>query len=350
MIYNCKVCNYYTEIKANYEKHCKTKKHNIKNTDTVDVPQIDKYICEHCNISYKSKQNLDNHLEFCKELTEKNKEIVNIKNKYKDKIIKLKDEYKTKIEKYENDIEFLKNDLTEVKNELIKLKDESNNKLIDEMKKTQNILINENKQKQEIIKESGNIIKSYAMSTISFIKKYYNDAPALETIKDFTILVDDEDVNFCENILGKYMSKKLVKYISDCIINEYKTTDPHNQSFWTTDKNRINYIVRSIVNDRPEWIPDANGLNIRDKIVKPIINYIDQQIEQYYNEKTNEVRKYTYYVSDDNIYKRNLLNDYINAALNLMLELRNDKITDLIMKLISPYFSITLKSNVHLMD
>lgn len=70
-MYDCKVCNYKTEIKSNYNKHLQTKKHkqNIMNTsNNILINENDtkiKYVCENCNKTYKYKKGFITHKNKC---------------------------------------------------------------------------------------------------------------------------------------------------------------------------------------------------------------------------------------------------------------------------------------------
>ena len=61
----CKVCNYYTSRKSQYERHLSTDKHKrLQNNDAGTILNK-KYICE-CGIEYKYRQGLYNHRKTCK--------------------------------------------------------------------------------------------------------------------------------------------------------------------------------------------------------------------------------------------------------------------------------------------
>ena len=61
----CKVCNYYTSRKSQYERHLSTDKHKrLQNNDAGTILNK-KYICE-CGREYKYRQGLYNHRKTCK--------------------------------------------------------------------------------------------------------------------------------------------------------------------------------------------------------------------------------------------------------------------------------------------
>ena len=63
MKFNCKPCNYSTDVKNCYEKHLKTKKHigkvNMKQTETTILPN--KFKCQNCDNCYTTAINLAIH-------------------------------------------------------------------------------------------------------------------------------------------------------------------------------------------------------------------------------------------------------------------------------------------------
>lgn len=89
--YHCECCYYITTIKANFERHCKSKKH-LKKTGQFDQSQ---YQCIFCNIMFSSQPALSRHINHrCKvrktqEDEQKNAEDFNeMKKKYEELEIK----------------------------------------------------------------------------------------------------------------------------------------------------------------------------------------------------------------------------------------------------------------------
>ena len=74
-LYTCNICNYSSKIKTQYKRHLNTKKHlrNISNNGVItsntskclQIPpdQINKYICEYCDMEFSRKDNLTRHQE-----------------------------------------------------------------------------------------------------------------------------------------------------------------------------------------------------------------------------------------------------------------------------------------------
>ena len=120
----CKNCDYYTDIKCNFEKHNRSKKHNNK------VEKINnKYVCQYCNIKIKHQSSYSRHNKKCKNKIDINNNS-NIDNNIKTNNNVLE------LEKLKNKLELL--EMQELKNKLElelkdlkikKLKDNSNNNI-----------------------------------------------------------------------------------------------------------------------------------------------------------------------------------------------------------------------------
>ena len=96
-MYNCKTCNYFTNNKYDYKKHCNTIKHlNIINKFLEDTSNLTNKIqlfkCDICNKKYKHKNNLIRH----------NKKCISLLEKIKDENCKLKYDHEKKLLEVEN--------------------------------------------------------------------------------------------------------------------------------------------------------------------------------------------------------------------------------------------------------
>lgn len=60
-MYTCNACLFNSTKKSEYTRHIKTKKH-IKNTLSHPIIDNDLFKCEHCEMSYKSRQGLHTHM------------------------------------------------------------------------------------------------------------------------------------------------------------------------------------------------------------------------------------------------------------------------------------------------
>ncbi len=112
MVYECKLCNYTTNVKSNFKKHLTTKKH-IKNAEApleaieASVEKA-KYYCEFCGKSFTRKDNLIRHnSNHCKK-TEISINLQNQIDNLRNEIENGKDAFKGILEEKDKYINYLK--------------------------------------------------------------------------------------------------------------------------------------------------------------------------------------------------------------------------------------------------
>ena len=81
--YNCKMCDYHTNLKSDLTKHKNTKKHI--NSDKILKNTEQRVPCQYCKKTYSDRQSLSRHKNVCSELKifEKDQEIEKLKNALK---------------------------------------------------------------------------------------------------------------------------------------------------------------------------------------------------------------------------------------------------------------------------
>jgi len=80
--YECKICNYSTSRKGNYDEHLLTRKHEketktskkSKNKQKDEMCKDKKYICEKCEKYYNNRSGLWKHLQKCEKKQESEKQ------------------------------------------------------------------------------------------------------------------------------------------------------------------------------------------------------------------------------------------------------------------------------------
>ena len=268
--YKCTNCNYATRDKSNFSKHENSKKHvekvNQKQylSSTYHVPIIDstldnEFRCGFCNNVYTNSGNLSRHKTACLE---------------KKTLI---DEFKLQL--------LLKDEMLKQKDETLKQKDETLKQIDESLKRadeTISVLKSEVVHLKAIVNNTGSIIKT-SVSTMAYVIKNYKDAPALESIKDYSaIRYEQDNTEFVENLIYEHNNNKLHIYISDFIIKTYKKDDPTKQSLWNSDTSRLTYLIREIItNNKVDWKVDKKGIKTGKFIIEPILEYIDNQIRNY---------------------------------------------------------------------
>jgi len=303
MKYQCEKCNYETDRLTNLNRHIKSSIHN-------SVKQM--YYCSNCNISFTRNSSLIRHIKnICPNQTN---EIILLNNKIKEleieKIIKEKDIEKFKLER-EKDIE------------IEKLKIEKENiRLEERLKSTETInefLIKDKQHNEFIQKENAQIIKT-GMNALSFVRTQFYNAPPIHYYKKANNLFDHKKNTKGEVIVNYFKKKKLVKYIGNEIIKEYKKSNPHEQALWSSDVVRKNMLYnKQMNNNKTKWIQDKSGIDIASYAIDPIIKTIrthtdplkDVTPNNILDNKVTEMAELAHRL-DDYIDNNNLKNDIIS--------------------------------------
>jgi hypothetical protein len=196
---------------------------------------------------------------------------------------------------------------------------------------------------KDFVYGAGNLLKK-SMSSINYANTYYKEAVPL---KEHSIGLEGLKINEGDNLfqilIQYYKDKSLHKLIGDFIISIYKKENPGEQSMWSTDVKRLNYIIRSlcasidsdILRDdslkKCIWEVDKSGVKITEYIINPIIkeinNLIIKEMEKYTLEYL-QIKKINDFlilydvikqISDDNFIME--INKYIAPHFNLKVNL-----------------------------
>ncbi len=202
MVFECKTCKYLTEIKCNIERHNQSKSH-------LKLVEISK-------LKQKKPKNIFDNLE-SSNINQLEKELNEMKVQIKD--IKKDYEYELKIKQKE--IEKL----------------ESINKILLEQKQVTNYNI------------KNNINSNNNTGIYSYVAENFKNAPPLRKLDNFVIGgfdpdKEDEIDKFTENIIHYKKIKGLGKLLGQHLVDNYKKNKLEEQSFYTTDVSRLNYIVK----------------------------------------------------------------------------------------------------------
>ena len=203
----CEKCNYHTNYKSNYAKHCKT----IKHLEKGENKHKNHFFCEKCKKTYKFKRNLIRHQKNCNSI------------------------------KTENQIEPM--DTNELKNMFLTIMEEN--------KELQNKLI-------EIAKEpkivNNNVMHNKQFNIITFLNDDCKDAFNLtEFIDNLKITFDDL----------QYIEKHgYIQGIKDSLVRSLAQMEQTKRPIHCTDTKRRQFYVK----DNDEWDKDAQNNKINDAI------------------------------------------------------------------------------------
>ena len=258
MKHTCKICDYETDNKSNYNRHIKSASHihiaetTKINSHLVGPPEKDnsepKYECPHCETVFQHQSSLSRHINNrCKE-----------KNNNKTSEIA---ELKQLIVNYQKEVVEYKKENDEFKKQLVK---------------PTKTIINNN--------------QTYNISVQNQIIQTYSKAPILQALDDYEVLDkydEDEDSNIIEKLINNQKKNSLAKFLGDFIITIYKKDDPTEQSLWSSDTARLTYVIRELMagknkkKQRFQWNKDAKAIKTAEYIIVPMLEYITYHIDEY---------------------------------------------------------------------
>jgi len=295
----CKYCKNNYQRTSSLIKHlnlCPMKGENIINKS--NPHNGDKIICEYCNSNFQRTSGLTKHLKVCPMKVKKLDLLCNYcQSNFKStngltkhlKICPMKDYDIDELNIDELDIPKMKtHNLTcqychgmfqrmcgltkhlkicpmkdTVENELIKLKEE-----LKEIKDTKDHY-------KKLTEEAGKVAVTSVSSMKFLLQKQYMPSQMIAYNPDL-LQGDDSDDVFFGMLVFRYRNKTLPQYISDAIIKHYHKSDPKEQTLWSSDVARLNYIISETTDGTQKWVVDKNAEKIRRLIIEPILTKIDK--------------------------------------------------------------------------
>ena len=280
VVYKCDPCNYSSTDCSNYKRHIQSKRHLKKSASHIpknsksetqktmvyeadnsthqNSPKLaktrksrnlDAFKCEYCDGVFKRASNLNRHANTCY----KRKDIKDKESNDKDKLISS-----------------LKLQLNMQKKETSIYKSE------------REFYVKENEYYKDLI---SNYTKfgHKSFNSITYVLNKYGDAPHIKKLEPEKLeCFKDVDMKTIENIISDYRNKIFVDFAVKTIINLHKKDDPSEQSIWSTDTSRYNYIIKELLeNDGSYWIVDKRGVKSKNYIVEPILDFIRKEIIHY---------------------------------------------------------------------
>jgi hypothetical protein len=320
--FECIICNYSTENKSHYERHCLTINHNQK--------EQKKLICNECNKKFtnlksftKHKQNV--HIYKKKNSTKKiiDNSITNTTTNTATELnIKLKKEFKQDIKAVNKNI--IKSN-QEVKKEIIKSNEEVKEEII--------------KSKEEV-KTVVNKAITKATSLIKYLMQNHQNVPPIKKITDkesIKLLRIDydcpskkpNDYILEQRLIYDHYKGNFVKNISKSILNIIDHKKPKTQPIYNTDSSRYNYVIKTT---DEAWDEDKAGIKFSEYIIKPFLLSIGELIREYRekNIDTVNMRKNTLKENEEHI-------DLLSKTLKLESDINNERLITSILRELSPF-------------
>lgn len=268
----CEYCNSNFQRTSGLTKHlkvCPMKGNSCESTINLSKVNL---LCKYCHNNFKSTNGLTKHLKICPmkdyDIDELNIDELNIDEL---EISKMKTHNLTC--QYCNGIFKRMSGLTKhlkicpmkdtVENELIKLKEE-----LKEIKDTKDHY-------KKLTEEAGKVAATSVSSMNFLLQKQYMPSQMIAYNPDL-LQGDDSDDVFFSMLVFRYRNKTLPQYISDAIIKHYHKSDPKEQTLWSSDVARLNYIISETTDGTQKWVVDKNAEKIRKLIIEPILTKIDK--------------------------------------------------------------------------
>jgi len=365
MIFECKLCNYKTERKTNYNRHLLSKNH-IYNELVFQGKKIpnkktskNEFFVEEDNEKGKKKY-LHNFAQFyVKNIREKGVEEIfecEYCNKNFVREFSLKRHYRVCKDK-------------KIYEEKMKRELEMKDKEIKELR--ENI-----KYHKKLTISAGNLMNKQLNTTILYLTNKFPDAPPLEPINEMDLqklYINDERIKEIETLnnvdidekelydiknnlkkieIGKnltynFLLGRFVNEIVNVIQKLYKKDDPTKQSTWTTDISRKSYYIKDdstkqIEEDFKEliekdlndfgWMYDPQGSEFKSRTIDPLMNFIKNYAEAYHDFLVDKLQK----KNSDSI---NIAIEIGNVC-SLLLNIKNKKYEKEIISQITPIFHL----------
>jgi len=250
--FECEKCNYITNNRFDFKKHCQTIKHNQEIISDLSIniekSQYKKYLCPKCNKSYKDNSGLWKHKKNCKKTFEEIDEDTIISN-------------------------------TNVQNLSSQITPELILSVLEQNKELTNLVVEQNKTIMELAKNGqGNTISN---NNINSNNKTFNLQFFLnETCKDAMNITDFVDslklqLSDLENV-GKL---GFVEGISSIIVKNLQALDVHKRPVHCADKKREVLYIK----DEDKWEKEDDERNKMRKVIKNVA-YKNERLLQKYKE------------------------------------------------------------------
>jgi hypothetical protein len=174
---------------------------------------------------------------------------------------------------------------------------------------------------------------SSSISAMKYFMINFKNTPALKSIEDLsTMKIKYEDnLSFIMQLLSVYQNNNLPAYIGEYIVNVYKTNDSSKQAMWSSDVDRLTYIISEAVKDKTIWITDKKGIKVGERVIRPALDYIKPILQTFIKDCNNEI------ASDRNSNNRQTqLLEFQKYASHIILSIDNKSLEKDIIKYIAP--------------
>ena len=301
------------------------------------------FICELCNFSNLNKRNLLQHYKSNIHLDKEEKKLLCC---HCNKIFKSLSSYRTHKHIYHNKIKCNKKKNTDNKNvskslennvndQLNDIKDNINNNINNKLKHIEDKIDNSKKEVVTVVNKAIN----KASSLIKYLMENHRSVPPLKKITknqcipilrlDYNCPEKDKDYSLQKIFVRDYSKNLFVSNIAKSILKMINHNESDKQPIYNTDSSRYNYVVKITGNI---WNEDKSGIKFTDYIIKPLLRYIRDLVEEYIENDLEMI----------DMYKNSFIQNQIHVQLkedayNLDIQLTNDYLIKPLLKELSPH-------------
>jgi hypothetical protein len=165
----------------------------------------------------------------------------------------------------------------------------------------------------------------------------YPDAPAIENIElpDYAQLRSTK-YDLATTIIHYFRDKSLCVQLGLFIVTYYKSLEDKHQPFWNTDPPRLSFILKKIVDNKPDWVIDKSGIKTGEAIIDPLLNYIKTELKEdiQHNGKKNKIKNI-----EVDVLQLNLNN--MKSAADIIKQIEDGYLKEDLLRFIAPHFYLT---------
>jgi hypothetical protein len=207
---------------------------------------------------------------------------------------------------------------------------------------------------------------SKSLNTLSYAIKFFPNAPGLELLnnpKEFIIrsnkmkykTENPKDITndqIAERIIKAFIKDNdLEMIISELIVNDYVKTNPKDQSLWSSDSARYNYIFKELLNDKNKtqkiitqditegWKKDNEGKIVTIRIIEPVKKYLNTILTSYITDIADEMEN-----NVDNIdsHERSIMVENQRNASAVIKRINSKKFDKCVLRLMAKNFKLVI--------
>ncbi len=305
-MFNCILCNFSSLHQRNYSQHCKTQIHLKNEENKLYCCKCDKYF--KTLVSYKThkikyhnnKKKEQKQTTLINNNINNNKNINNINNK----------DINDKLDDINNNIN---NNINDVKQEI-------------------------NNSKKEVVTVVNKAINK-ASSLIKYLMENHRSVPPLQKITrkqcipqlrlEYECPEKENDYSLQKLFIKDHHRNLFVPNIAKSILKMINYNNKNKQAIYNTDSTRYNYVIKTT---SEIWNEDKSGIKFTDYIIRPLLRYIRELVEDYIDNYLDKINMYK-----NNQYENEILLDEKEQAYTFDTALFHEQLIKPLLKELTPH-------------